>query len=107
MYGSLTYSIVFVANYVYLSAGDHLKESQKEVKEFGSKEPNLGQTRYHRIIRCSLDMFGVPGGQRLLAHANGRLASHVISPTVGRGYQTVRCTPDSSVSTRKGRRPMR
>jgi hypothetical protein len=27
------------------------------VKEFGPKEPNLGHTGLHRIVRCAPDMF--------------------------------------------------
>jgi hypothetical protein len=35
---------------------DHLKESQKEVKQFGSKEPNLCQTGLHWTVCCAPDM---------------------------------------------------
>jgi hypothetical protein len=47
---------VLVGNYVCLNARDPLKQSQKEIKEFGSKEPNLCQTRLHWIVRCASDM---------------------------------------------------
>jgi hypothetical protein len=36
--------IVFVANYVRLSVREPLERSQEKVKEFGSKESNMGQT---------------------------------------------------------------
>jgi hypothetical protein len=44
--------LFFVANYVYLSARDHLKSSQKKPKEFSTKEKKMGWSGQHRTVWC-------------------------------------------------------
>jgi hypothetical protein len=63
----LALSQFFVANYVCLSARNHYKESKKEVKEFGSKEPNLGQTVLHRTVWCWPDHLAATACSRVSA----------------------------------------
>jgi hypothetical protein len=47
--------IVLVANYVRLSVREPLERSREEVKEFGSKEVNMGQAELHSRVRCAPD----------------------------------------------------
>jgi hypothetical protein len=48
----MTYSIVLVANYVCVSASDHLKKNQENMKKFGSNESNMGWSGQRRTVRC-------------------------------------------------------